>query len=112
MDNGQMKEPPVEQFGDESPGLAPVRGFLHRAQGQFHVSSFTFHEKSGSKPRTDQVDEGSGSRPESGSVGLVLTHGAGGNCNMPLLVALAEAFAAGGGKGFGGGPPFPLPRAG
>src|SRR5438132_6996881 len=25
--------------------------------------------------------------------GLVLTHGAGGNCNMPVLVALAEAFA-------------------
>lgn len=25
---------------------------------------------------------------------LVLTHGAGGNCNAPLLVALAEAFAA------------------
>src|SRR5438094_4469399 len=25
--------------------------------------------------------------------GLVLTHGAGGNCNMPILVALAEAFA-------------------
>jgi uncharacterized protein len=28
--------------------------------------------------------------------GLVLTHGAGGNCNAPLLVALAEAFAGGG----------------
>src|SRR6476469_1596420 len=25
--------------------------------------------------------------------GLVLTHGAGGNCNAPLLVALAEKFA-------------------
>ena len=28
--------------------------------------------------------------------GLVLTHGAGGNCNMPLLVAAAEAFCAAG----------------
>jgi predicted alpha/beta-hydrolase family hydrolase len=28
--------------------------------------------------------------------GLVLTHGAGGNCNAPLLVALAEKFADGG----------------
>src|SRR5436853_3093328 len=26
--------------------------------------------------------------------GLVLTHGAGGNCRAPLLVAVAEAFAA------------------
>src|SRR5438270_7066781 len=28
--------------------------------------------------------------------GLVLTHGAGGNCRAPLLVAAAEAFAAAG----------------
>ena len=28
--------------------------------------------------------------------GLVLTHGAGGNCNAPLLVAAADAFAAAG----------------
>jgi uncharacterized protein len=28
--------------------------------------------------------------------GLVLTHGAGGDCRMPLLVAVADAFAAGG----------------
>lgn len=28
--------------------------------------------------------------------GLVLTHGAGGNCNAPLLVALAETFCAAG----------------
>ena len=34
-------------------------------------------------------------RAESGP-GLVLTHGAGGNCRMPLLVAAAEAFAAAG----------------
>ncbi len=32
---------------------------------------------------------------ESGNI-LILTHGAGGNCNAPLLVALAEAFAASG----------------
>jgi len=34
-------------------------------------------------------------RPETANGdGLVLTHGAGGNCQMPLLVAAAEAFAA------------------
>ncbi|HKD84863.1 MAG TPA: alpha/beta family hydrolase [Terriglobales bacterium] len=42
-------------------GDAPVRGFLHRADG-----------------------------PDF----LVLTHGAGGNCKAPLLIALAERFAA------------------
>jgi predicted alpha/beta-hydrolase family hydrolase len=36
-------------------------------------------------------------RPEqAGGPGLVLTHGAGGNCRMPLLAAAAEAFAAAG----------------
>ena len=30
---------------------------------------------------------------QSAIAGLVLTHGAGGNCNMPVLIALAEAFA-------------------
>jgi uncharacterized protein len=36
-------------------------------------------------------------RPEpANGDGLVLTHGAGGNCQMPLLVAAAEAFAAAG----------------
>jgi predicted alpha/beta-hydrolase family hydrolase len=36
-------------------------------------------------------------RPQAaGGAGLVLTHGAGGNCGMPLLVAAAEAFAAAG----------------
>lgn len=32
----------------------------------------------------------------SGKDGLVLTHGAGANCNSPLLVALADAFSASG----------------
>src|SRR5690349_2569513 len=36
-------------------------------------------------------------RPESASSdGLVLTHGAGGNAQMPLLVAMAEGFAGAG----------------
>src|SRR5260221_9918419 len=36
-------------------------------------------------------------RPDGGAgAGLVLTHGAGGNCNAPLLVAAAEAFSAAG----------------
>jgi uncharacterized protein len=34
--------------------------------------------------------------PDGDSGVLVLTHGAGGNCNTPLLVALAERFAAAG----------------
>jgi predicted alpha/beta-hydrolase family hydrolase len=34
--------------------------------------------------------------PNSGADGLVLTHGAGSNCNSPLLVALANAFSASG----------------
>ncbi len=55
----------AQQFADDAPGEAPVRGFVHRA-GR---SSFGF---------------------------LVLTHGAGGNCNAPLLVALADKFAAAG----------------
>ncbi len=55
----------AKSFFDEAPGEAPVRGFLHRAEG----SNDGF---------------------------LVLTHGAGGNCNAPLLVALAEKFAASG----------------
>lgn len=33
---------------------------------------------------------------DAGGDGLVLTHGAGANCNAPLLVALAEAFSASG----------------
>jgi predicted alpha/beta-hydrolase family hydrolase len=34
--------------------------------------------------------------PAAAGEGLVLTHGAGGNCQAPLLVALAEAFAGAG----------------
>ena len=50
-------------FVDDTPGEAPVRGFLHRAK-------------------------------DSGADFIVLTHGAGGNCHAPLLVALADRFAA------------------
>lgn len=46
----------------------PVRGFLHRAE-------------SANGPRADAI---------------VLTHGAGSNCQAPLLIALAKAFAAAG----------------
>ncbi len=55
----------AESFSDTTPGEAPVRGFLHRANS-----------------------------PSGGF--LVLTHGAGGDCNSPLLVALAEKFTASG----------------
>jgi len=36
------------------------------------------------------------SRPDDGAAGLVLTHGAGGNCTAPLLVEAATAFSAAG----------------
>jgi predicted alpha/beta-hydrolase family hydrolase len=55
----------AQSFADDTPGEAPVRGYLHRANN----ASNGF---------------------------LVLTHGAGGNCDAPLLVALAEKFAASG----------------
>jgi predicted alpha/beta-hydrolase family hydrolase len=48
-----------EQFRDDSISETPVRGFLHRAEGED---------------------------------ALVLTHGAGANCQSPLLRALAAAF--------------------
>jgi predicted alpha/beta-hydrolase family hydrolase len=54
-----------------------VRGFLHRPAGA-----------------SDSVANGARD-PVSGR-GLVLTHGAGGNCNAPLLVAAAMAFSAAG----------------
>jgi hypothetical protein len=54
----------AEPFINLDNGQAPVRGFVHTAEG---TSGF-----------------------------LVLTHGAGGNCKAPLLVALAEKFAAAG----------------
>ncbi len=60
-----MPHAEANPFVDETPGEAPVRGFLHRAANS---------------------DEGF----------LVLTHGAGGNCNAPLLVALADRFAESG----------------
>ncbi len=57
-----MKNLAFETLVDVEPGVAPVRGYLHRAEG--------------------------------GHAGcIVLTHGAGGNANAPLLVALAERFA-------------------
>jgi predicted alpha/beta-hydrolase family hydrolase len=55
----------AQSFFDNTPGEAPVRGYLHRAT-------------------------------HAGRGFLVLTHGAGGNCNAPLLVALATKFAASG----------------
>jgi uncharacterized protein len=55
----------AQSFFDDTPGEAPVRGYLHRAA-------------------------------HAGRGFLVLTHGAGGNCDAPLLVALAEKFAASG----------------
>lgn len=58
--------PSVQAFSDTS-GAEPVRGFLHTP------------------------DE-----PAAAQGALVLTHSAGANCQAPLLVAVAEAFSAGG----------------
>ena len=41
--------------------------------------------------------DGAGAAPGRAAAGLVLTHGAGGNCRAPLLVAVARAFAERGG---------------
>ncbi len=60
-----MANQTAEPFSDTTFGEAPVRGFVHRVQG----------DRAGF---------------------IVLTHGAGGNCKAPLLVALAEQFAANG----------------
>jgi uncharacterized protein len=50
-----------------------------------------------SRPACDPSVRGFLHRPDSpAGDGLVLTHGAGGNAQMPLLVALAEAFAGSG----------------
>jgi hypothetical protein len=58
--------PTVQPFSDTS-GSEPVRGFLHTPDS-----------------------------PASSGAGLVLTHSAGANCQAPLLVLLAEAFAGAG----------------
>ena len=55
----------VESFVNQEPGQPPVRGFLHRPDGD-------------------------------ASAALVLTHGAGSNCAAPVLVTVAETFAAAG----------------
>jgi hypothetical protein len=62
-----------EPFADEHDGEPSVRGFLHRAA---HPSGAL--------------------RLRSGQDVLVVTHGASGNCRGPMLVALAECFAAAG----------------
>jgi uncharacterized protein len=59
-----------QQFADTS-GALPVLGFLHQPAN-------------------------SESELKTGRDCLILTHGAGANCNAPLLVALAEAFATSG----------------
>lgn len=52
-----------------------------------------FHDSSADPPVRGFLHEPAGSSP---SAALVLTHGAGANCEAPLLVALAEAFSAAG----------------
>jgi predicted alpha/beta-hydrolase family hydrolase len=64
----QQLDSTVSAFSDDSD--PPVRGFLHR-------------------PSVPPDDAPSGDA-------LVLTHGAGSNCQAPLLVAVANAFAASG----------------
>ncbi|MGC2500381.1 MAG: alpha/beta fold hydrolase [Acidobacteriaceae bacterium] len=60
-----MTAPPTPTAFEDASSDPPVRGFLHRPAAP------------------------SGTGPEPG---LVLTHGAGANCQTPLLVALADAF--------------------
>ena len=58
--------------------MASVEQFANQAPGQPHVRGF-LHRPDGDP-----------------TAGLVLTHGAGSNCGAPLLVAVAESFAAAG----------------
>lgn len=58
--------------------VAEARPFVDETPGEVPVRGFLH--------RADEVSDGF----------LVLTHGAGGNCNAPSLVALAEKFAASG----------------
>jgi uncharacterized protein len=69
-----MSEHAFEPFQHVAPGQPAVRGFLHRPGG-------------------GAAEAGGGHDV----AGLVLTHGAGGNCRTPLLVAVARAFAERGG---------------
>ena len=62
-----------QEFSDTTTNEVPVRGFLHRPTN------------SGAIPV-----------PNLSTDGLVLTHGAGANCNVPLLVELANQFSAAG----------------
>jgi predicted alpha/beta-hydrolase family hydrolase len=68
-----MSERELQPFQHEAPGLPAVRGVLHWRGG------------------------GTGPGDRAGVAGLVLTHGAGGTCRAPLLVAVARAFAERGG---------------
>jgi len=61
--NAGVTNPTVEPFSDTTADEAPVRGYIHPAEG-------------------------------GGAGFIVLTHGAGGNCKAPLLLALAEHFSA------------------
>ena len=58
--------------------MSAVENFTNQGPGQPAVSGF-LHRPAGDA-----------------TAGLVLTHGAGSNCRAPLLVAMAEAFAAAG----------------
>lgn len=66
---------PFAEFRDDSFSETPVRGFLHRAKA------------------ADADDLAADGRV---GEGLVLTHGAGANCQSPLLIAIAEDFCASG----------------
>ncbi len=65
-----------------------------RFQQMMRVVSFETEEVRGFLHRPDDAPD----RPPDrvAGAGLVLTHGAGGNCNAPLLVAAAAAFSAAG----------------
>ncbi len=62
-----------QEFSDTTPNGVQVRGFLHRP-----------------------TNPNANSSQNLGEDGLVLTHGAGANCNAPLLVELANQFSAAG----------------
>lgn len=78
---GNTTEHPVEGHDNDCPTMVtslsmPANLFIDETPGHPAVRGY-FHEAASSNP-----------------FGLVLTHGAGSNCNSPLLVGLAEALCA------------------
>jgi uncharacterized protein len=101
-----MAQPEIIPFDDAAAGGVPVRGYLHAPAKMAGKSDDRSTRKcndcaeggeGGREAIADRPAMGDGVRDGwRGGDGLVLTHGAGANCNSPLLVAIANAFCEAG----------------